>query len=93
MSRTRNNAASDAMVGAGSLCTLVAGMSVISPDIRTQVTAFAGDPGVQLGALASRVMEYGNMVTRLAGDYTPDSTAFMGFAIVAVFLTFMMFRS
>ena len=81
------------MVGASSLCTLVAGAAVISPDVRTQVHAFAGDPAVQLSALASRAMEYGNMLVRVAGDYTPDSTPFMAFAIVAVVLTLMMFRS
>ena len=81
------------MVGATSLCTLVAGAAVISPDVRTHVNAFAGDPAVQLSALASRALDYGNMIVRVAGDYTPDSTPFMGFAIVAVVLTLMMFRS
>lgn len=81
------------MVGASGLCTLVAGVSFISPDVRTQLNAFAGDPAVQLNALASRALDYGNMLARAAGDYTPDSTPLMGFAIVAVFLTFMMFRS
>lgn len=81
------------MVGAGSLCTLVVGVSIISPDVRTQVNAFAADPAVQLSALASRALDYGNMLVRAAGDYAPDSTPFMGFAIVAVVLTLMMFRS
>jgi hypothetical protein len=81
------------MVGAGGLCTLVAGVSFISPDVRTQVNAFAGDPAVQLSALASRALDYGNILVRAAGDYTPDSTPFMGFAIIAVVLTFMMSRS
>jgi hypothetical protein len=83
----------DAMVGASSLCTLAAGVSIISPDVRTQVNAFAADPAVQLSALASRALDYGNMLVRAAGDYTPDSTPFMGFVIVAVVLTLMMFRS
>ena len=81
------------MVGATGLCTLVAGISIISPDVRTQVNAFAGDPAVHVSAVASRALDYGNVLLRAAGDYTPDSTPFMGFAIVAVFLTFMMFRS
>ena len=81
------------MVGASGLCTLGAGMWFVSPEVRTHVSTFAGDPAVQLSALASRALDYGNMLVRAAGDYTPDSTPFMGFAIVAVFLTFMMFRS
>ena len=92
MSRGRSHG-SDAMVGAGSLCTLAAGVTIISPEIRMQVNAFAGDPGVQLTALVSRVLDYGNMIVRVAGDYTPDSTPFMGFAVVTVFLTVMMFKS
>ena len=95
MSRARHGTA-DALVGATSLCTLVAGAAIISPDIRSQVNAFAGDPVAQLSALASRALDYGNILVRTAGDYTPytsDSTPFMGFAIVAVVLTLMLFRS
>ena len=92
MSRARARTA-DAMVGASAFCTLVAGVSIISPDVRVQVDAFAGDPLVHLSALATRALDYGNMVVRAAGDYTPDSTPFMGFALVAVVLTLMMFRS
>ena len=92
MSRARTSTA-DAMVGASGLCTLGAGMWVVSPDVRIQVSQFAGDPAVHLSALTSRVLDYGNMLARVAGDYTPDSTPFMGFALVAVFFTFMMARS
>ena len=93
MSTARPWTAADAMLGAGGLFTLVAGASVISPDVRLQVNAFAGDPGVQLGALVSRTVDYGHMLLRAAGEFAPDSSPFMGFAVVAVFLTFMMFRS
>jgi hypothetical protein len=92
MSHARHGTA-DAMLGAGGLFTLVAGASIISPDVRMQVNAFAGDPGVQISALVSRTLDYGQMLLRAAGDFAPDSTPFMGFAVVAVFLTFMMFRS
>ena len=92
MSRARTHAA-DTMVGASGLCTLGAGMWIVSPEVRTHVSAFTADPAVQLSALASRALDYGNIVVRAAGDYTPDSTPFMGFAIVAVVLTLMMFRS
>ena len=93
MSRARNHTAADTMVGASGLCTLGAGMWLVSPEVRIQVSEFAGDPAVQLSAVASRALDYGNMIVRVAGDYTPDSTPFMAFALVAVFLTFMMFRS
>lgn len=92
MSRAHTHTA-DAMVGAGGLGTLAAGMWIVSPEVRTHVSAFAGDPAVQLSALASRALDYGNMLVRVAGDYTPDSTPLMGFGLVAVVLTFMMFRS
>ena len=92
MSRARTHTA-DAMVAASGLCTLSAGMWIVSPEVRTHVSAFAGDPTVPISALASRVVDYGNLLVRAAGDYAPDSTPFMGFAIIAVFLTFMMARS
>ena len=92
MSRARTHTA-DAMVGASGLCTLGAGVWLVSPEVRTQISDFAGDPAVQLTGLVSRALDYGNMLVRIAGDYTPDSTPFLAFAVVAVFLTVMMARS
>ena len=93
MSHARSHTA-NAMVGASSFCTLIAGVSVISPEVRTQIASvMAGDPAVQLGAMASRVVDYGNMVLRLTRDYSPDSTPLIGFGLVALVLTIMMFRS
>ena len=82
------------MVGAGSICTLIAGMSVISPDVRSQLAnAMAGDAPSQLSALASRAQEYGHLVLRTARDLSPDNTPLLGFAIVAVVLGVLMFRT
>lgn len=82
------------MVGATSLCGLIAGMSIISPDVRTQIAnAFAGDPGGQLSGMASRALDYGQLLLRVARDYSPDSTPLVGFGIVALVLTVMMARS
>ena len=92
MSRARPRTA-DTFVGASGLCMLVAGMAIISPDVRAHVNALTGDPVVHVSALVSRALDSGNMLVRAAGGYTPDSTPFMGFALVAVVLTFLMFRS
>ena len=82
------------MVGATSLCTLIAGVSIISPEVRTQIAnAMAGDPAAQLSAMASRALDYWHLLMRVAGDYSPHNTPLVGFAIVALVLTVMMFRA
>ena len=93
MSRARNHAA-DAMVGASSLCTVIAGMSIISPDVRAEIAnAMAGDPAGQLNAMASRALDFAHVLVRMAGDYRPDNTPLVGFGIVTLVLTVMMFRT
>jgi hypothetical protein len=82
------------MVGATSLCTLVAGLSIISPEVRAHITnAMAGDPATQMSAMASRALDYGHLLLRVARDYSPDNTPLVGFGIVALVLTVMMFRA
>jgi hypothetical protein len=84
----------DAMVGAGSLCTVIAGVSMIDPNLRAQMAgAFAGDSGVPLAAMAARALDAGHAVVRLTADYLPDSTPLLGFGIVAIVLTAMMIRA
>lgn len=83
----------DAMVGAASLCMVIAGISIISPDIRTHVTTAIGDPAGQLSAMTSLALDYGHSLVRAARHYGGDNTELAGFGVVAVVLTFMMFRS
>ena len=82
------------MVGAGSLCTLVAGASIISPDVSAAIgNAIAGDPAGQLTAVASRALGFMHTVSGVAGDIGVDTTPLVGFGILAVVLTVMMFRT
>ena len=83
----------DAMVSAGSLCMVIAGISVISPDVRLQVTNAIGDPAGQLSAVVFQALHYGDLCLRMARHYGGDNTPLAGFAIVALFLTTMMFRA
>jgi hypothetical protein len=93
MSRARKHTA-DAMVGASSLCTLIAGMSIVNPAVRAEIAnAIAGDPAGQLGAMASRALDFVHVLVKVAGDYRPDNTPLVGFGIVALVLTVMMFRT
>jgi hypothetical protein len=93
MSQAQRHTA-NAMVGATSLCSLIAGVSIISPEIRTQLAnTMATDAGTQVSAMASRVLDYGNLALRLARDYGGDNTPLVGFGIVAIFLAFMMFKA
>lgn len=81
------------MVGASSFCMLIAGLWVISPDVREHLTTTAVDPGGQVSAMVSRALAYGELALSMARHYGGDNTPLVGFAIVAVFLTAMMFRS
>jgi hypothetical protein len=93
MSRARSHAA-DAMIGASSLCTLIAGAAIISPEVRAGISnAFAGDPAGQLSAVASRGLDFVHVLSRVAADYRPENGPLVGFGIVALFLTIMMSRA
>jgi len=82
------------MVGASSLCTLVAGMSIVNPAVRAEIAnVIAGDPAGQFGAMVSRGLDLVQVAVKVAGDYRPDNTPLVGFGIVALVLTFMMFRT
>jgi hypothetical protein len=93
MTPTRSRAA-DAMVSAGSLCTLAAGTSIISPEVRAAIAnVIAGDPAGHVSALASRALEFAHTLSGVAGDYRLDNTPLVGFGVVAVVLTVMMCRT
>ena len=82
------------MVGASSVCTLIAGMSIINPAVRAEIAnAIAGDPAGQLSAMASGALDFVHGLVRVAADYRLDTTPLVGFGIVALFLTVMMFRT
>jgi len=82
------------MVGASSLCMVIAGVSIINPDIRAQISgALAGDTASQLAGVASHALDLVHTFARLSADYVPDSTPFVGFGILAVVLTAMMIRA
>jgi hypothetical protein len=91
MSRPRNHTA-DAMVGASSLCTLIAGVSIISPDLRAEMASAIGGAG-QLSAIASRALDFAHGIVRMAGDYRLDADPLVGFGILALVLTVMMVRA
>jgi hypothetical protein len=93
MSSSAHARTANAMVGAGSLCMVIAGIAAISPDVRIQVTNAIGDPAGQLGATISYAMHYGDLALRMARHYGGDNTPLAGFGLIAVFLAFLMFRS
>jgi hypothetical protein len=93
MSRARTQAA-DAMIGTTSVCTLLAGASIISPDLRTQIVrAIADDPAGYFSGMASGAMTFAHMISRTFADYRVDNLPLFGFGIVALVLTVMMVRS
>ena len=94
MSSQARTRTADAMVGASSLCMLVAGVSMISPDVRTQLAnATAADLGGQLHAVMSRALDYGHLIAGVARDYGLENSPVAGFAILGVVLVVVMFRT
>ena len=82
------------MVSAGSLCTLVAGTSIISPQVRAAIgNVMAGDPAGQFGAMTSRALDFVHTFSSVAADYRADNTPLVGFGILALVLTVMMFKT
>ena len=82
------------MVSAGGLCALLAGTSIISPEVRGAIAnVMAGDPAGQLSATASRAVEYMHTLSGIVGDYRLDNTPLVGFGILALVLTVMMVRA
>jgi len=85
----------DAMISTTSLCTLIAGVSIISPDVRAEIVkAISGDdPAGYFSAMASGAMDFAHMLSRTLADYRADNLPIMGFGIVALVLTVMMVRT
>jgi hypothetical protein len=82
------------MVGASSLCALIAGTSIISPEVRAEIAnTVAGDPAGRLSAMASRALDLVQVWGSVVGDYRPDNTPLFGFGIVALVLTVMLVRA
>ena len=85
----------DAMVSATSLGALIAGVSMINPDVRAQISGAIGGDTSQLAAVASRAIDFVHTFARASGDYLPflDNAPLVGFGILALVLTAMMVRS
>ena len=93
MSSSARARSANAMVGASSLCVMAAGVWVISPDMRTMMASAMGDPATHVSAMVSDVLNYGDMLLRLARHHAGDNGPLAGFGVVAVFLTILMARS
>jgi hypothetical protein len=85
----------DAMVSATGLGTLIAGVSMINPDVRGQIAGAVGGDTSEIAAAASRAIDFVHTFARAAGDYLPflDNTPLVVFGILALVLTVMMARS
>ena len=84
----------DAMLGAGSLCVVATGISIMSPDVRTYLAnAAAGDLGSRVSAMTLDAQRFAYEIKgAVAGFRIADDPA-VAFAIGALVLTVLMFRS
>jgi len=84
--------AADAMIGTTSLCTVIAGVLIISPpDVRAKIVkAIADDPAGHVSAMASRALDFVHMLSPMLADYRGDNLPIVAFGGVALVLTVMM---
>jgi len=81
------------MITASSVGAVVAGTAIVNTDIRTLLAnAMVGDPA-ELSAMAVRAQVLGRELVRAAADYRAANGPMVGFAIFALVLTFLMFRT
>ena len=81
------------MISVTSLCMVGAGLALISPEARATMTEAIGDPAGVFGRMVTRAASFAHMFAGMAGDYRADNLPVVGFALVAVVLTGMMFRA
>ena len=93
MSRARAHA-TDVMIHTTSLCTVFAGVSFISPDLRAEIMrAIADGPAGPLSAITSRAADVVHMLPPVLADIRGDNLPIVAFGLVAVVLTMMMVGS
>jgi len=84
----------DGLIAAGSVCTVIAGISWMNPDVRANIANFLN--GDQL-AHASSVGAYFRALYHTWGyavaSYSADHRAMVGFVIAALVLFTLMFRT
>jgi len=82
------------MIGTSSLCAVIAGISIVSADVRMQIAnVIAGDPAGEVSAMTFRVLDFGRTFAGAAADYRAANAPLVGFGIAAVVLTIVMFRT
>jgi hypothetical protein len=90
MSRARR--LGDTMIAVSSLGAVVAGTAIISTDARMLLANTITD-SAELGAMAFRAQTLGHELIRAANAYRAANVPIVGFAIFALVLTFLMFRT
>ena len=83
------------MVSVTGLAALIAGASMINPDVRGQISGAVGGDTSQIAAMASHAIDAVHTFARAAGDNLPflDNTPLVFFGILALVLTVTMARS
>jgi cell pole-organizing protein PopZ len=77
-----------------SLCTVMAGVSFISPDVRSEIARVIADgPAGHFSAMASRAVDFVHMLLPMLPDYRGDNLPYVVYGFVALVLTVMMIKS
>jgi hypothetical protein len=93
MATTSGRRAADVMIGFGSFGAVVAGVSVLSVDVRVYLAnLLAGDPAGELPARVLWLQDHVHTLIRAAVEYRAANGPMVGFGVVAVVLALLMFR-
>ena len=89
----RRRRLADTLIAASGVGCVIVGIAIVSVDARTVIgNAILNDPG-ELNAVALRVQSMGHDFYRAAAAYRADNGPMVGFAVFALILTFLMFRT
>ena len=92
MAKARRKA-TDAMIGVSSVCSVLAGLSVFSVEVRAWIAnLLAGDPAGEVSTMAFRAQGFGHEVVRSLNVYRAENGPMVAFGVVAVLLALLMFK-
>ena len=93
MSSTRRLKPIDFLLTTVAIAILVAGLALISPDVRGYLAKIVSGDATEVTLLAHRAQDLTRDVIKAVNEYRANNVPMVGFGVVAVVLAFLMFRT
>ena len=75
------------------VCVIVAGLAMISPEVRGYLAKMFSGDATDVTQLANRGHDFVRDTVKAAREYRANNAPMVGFGVVAVVLAFLMFRT